>query len=539
MKIPGGLPEFDWNIHVVELWRSPALPDTVITVAMGALVALTCGWLGCFLILQGQAFLGDAISHTVLLGIVLAALVTGTTGGATLLLAALITSLLTAGLIQLLGRSSRVKPDAATGIVFTTLFALGVFLLGTLAGKAHLDAQHTLYGLLEFVSVGPTARLLGLTAPIALWQMLIVCAGLLTGLVLVYPRLLLASFDPALSAALGQRPSWLRASLLAALSLTVVASFSSVGAVLVVGLLVIPPATAFLLCQRLSHMLVVTSILGVVVAVIGYHIAAWLETTAAATMVCVAAFQFAIVFLLAPREGVLARWFRIAFRRIQAAHENLVRLLLRLGAQPDGTGQMPLRLAQASGQSVGLVRLLAVSLWIRGWVSRSQGRLALTSRGLAEAHRLDRAHRLWEAYLVSQVGVALDHVHPTAEQLEHLLDDLLIARIDDALGHPGIDPHGAPIPRLPISANRPSVFALSRLRVGESGRLVGIAPPVDPVRPGDQPVTGETDLPLGGTLHVLARDGVEETWTIAFNSGRQVVCSHTLADQLLVDLGPS
>jgi hypothetical protein len=277
----------------------------------------------------------------------------------------------------------------------------------------------------------------------------------------------------------------------------------------------------------------------VLAAVVGYHVAAWLETTAAATIVCVASIQFAVVFLLGPREGLVARWVRLTARRVHTAHENLARLLLKLGADSAGSGQPTAALAAAAGRSPGLVRVLAVSLWIRGWATWRGGRLGLTARGLAEAHRLDRAHRLWEAYLVSQVGVALDHVHPTAEELEHLLDDTLIARIDDALGHPGIDPHGALIPRLPISVNRPTVFALSRLRVGESGRLVGIAPPVDPIRPGDRPVMGETDLPLGGTVHVLARDSLDETWTIAFTSGRQVVCSHTLADQLLIDLAPA
>jgi ABC-type Mn2+/Zn2+ transport system permease subunit len=539
MTFPGGWPAFDWQTHVFDLWRFPALPDTLTTVAMGALVALACGWLGCFLILQGQSLLGDAISHTVLLGIVLAALLTGSTSGGSLLLAALLTGVLTAWLIQSLGRVSRIKPDAATGIVFTTLFALGVFLLGTLAGRAHLDPQHTLYGLLEFVSAGPRARFLGISAPVALWQMLAVCGVLLTGLLLTYSRLVLASFDPGLSAALGQRPRLWQAALLGALSLTVVVAFSSVGAVLVVGLLVIPPATAFLLCQRFSHMLVCTSLLGVLAAVVGYHVAAWLETTAAATIVCVASIQFAVVFLLGPREGLVARWVRLTARRVHTAHENLARLLLKLGADSAGSGQPTATLASAAGRSPGLVRVLAVSLWIRGWATWRGGRLGLTARGLAEAHRLDRAHRLWEAYLVSQVGVALDHVHPTAEELEHLLDDTLIARIDDALGHPGIDPHGALIPRLPISVNRPTVFALSRLRVGESGRLVGIAPPVDPIRPGDRPVMGETDLPLGGTVHVLARDSLDETWTIAFTSGRQVVCSHTLADQLLIDLAPA
>ena len=89
MTFPGGWPAFDWQTHVFDLWRFPALPDTLTTVAMGALVALACGWLGCFLILQGQSLLGDAISHTVLLGIVLAALLTGSTSGGSLLLAAL------------------------------------------------------------------------------------------------------------------------------------------------------------------------------------------------------------------------------------------------------------------------------------------------------------------------------------------------------------------------------------------------------------------------------------------------------------------
>jgi hypothetical protein len=161
-------------------------------------------------------------------------------------------------------------------------------------------------------------------------------------------------------------------------------------------------------------------------------------------------------------------------------------------------------------------------------------------RGMEEARRLDRAHRLWEAYLVQQVGLPLDHVHPSAEELEHLLDEALLARLDDLLGHPETDPHGAQIPRIPTDPGQPRRFPLSQMRTGDRGCLVGLEMTPDPAQSGENPIRAsriaELRLELGGGLQVIDRDPGKETWTVRFANGRQIVVPHPLADLLVVEL---
>src|SRR5436190_10930320 len=169
------IPPFDFHEHVLARWSGLELHDTVMTVGMGFLVAAVCGWIGCYLILQGMALLGDAISHTVLLGIVIAFLATGQVSGLAMLVGATLTGLLTTVLIEALHSTSRVKEDAAIGIVFTSLFALGVVLLSAFAGKAHIDTQHVLFGQLE-VSSGENMVLGGRDFPVALVKMAAVAA---------------------------------------------------------------------------------------------------------------------------------------------------------------------------------------------------------------------------------------------------------------------------------------------------------------------------------------------------------------------------
>jgi len=524
-----------------ELWSAAARYDTLCTLALAICVALGCAWLGCFMILRGQALLGDALSHTVLLGLVVAVLWTGSLGSGTLLLAALITAVVTAVMIQVVSGTSRVKEDAATGIVFTTLFALGVVLLSTLAPRLHLDAQHALYGNLEFVAVGEKLAILGMLLPMTLVQMAVVCLVLFALLCLFYRPLLVSSFDPQLARSLGLPVRWIHAGLLVAMSATVVGAFSSVGAILVVGLLIAPPATGFLLARRLPGMLAWASVSGILSSIIGFHLAYVWDVTAAGMIVVVACCLFGIAFLGAPGGGLVWKAIRRGRLRLQMSHENLVRTLLKWQVSTRAEPHNVSELAGELGCSPTTLGMLLTQLRWRGWVTNSRdGGLRLTERGVEEASRLDRAHRLWEAYLVHQVGLPLDHVHPSAEELEHLLDEALVARVDDALGHPETDPHGAEIPRLPSSPDQPRLFAMSRLRIGDSGHLVGLTPPVDlpvtSIARENAGVIAALQLDLGAGLSVVDRDIGEETWTIRLANGRTVVIPHELADQLLVEL---
>lgn len=534
------IPPFDFAQHVLERWGTSQLYDTASTITMAFLVAAACGWIGCYLILQGMALVGDAISHTVLLGIVVAFLLTGQVAGPAMFIGAAVTGLMTAILIETLHSTSRIKEDAAIGIVFTSLFALGVVLLSVFAGRAHIDTQHVLYGNLEVVASEPAYSIGRMTLPLPVWQMTLAAALVLGLIIAFYKELLVVSFDPQLAASLGMRPRLVRYGMMAVLSVTVVGAFNSVGAILVVAMLIAPAATAYLLTQRLAVMFVLSALTGGVSAVVGYHLSYWLEVSAAGAVVSVACVLFALAFLFAPGQGVLALAVRRLRLRMRMNQENVVRQILKLSGGRTDSAVNADQLALEIGARAFFFRQAVRSLKHRGWIespSHASASLRLTERGLIQAERLDRAHRLWETYLVQQVGLASDHVHPAAEEVEHLISEQLVERVDDALGHPAVDPHGAPIPRSQISDQVPGAYALSKLRPRDRARVVGLLEPTEPAATPPQPdpaAVAELGLTLGQTFVVVSQAPAVPSWTVAFENGRHCEIPHRLADIVLV-----
>jgi manganese/zinc/iron transport system permease protein len=536
---------FSVREHVLDLWRGPQLYDTAMTVLMGFLVAAVCGWIGCYLILQGLALLGDAISHTVLLGIVLAFLLGGSAGGAVMLVAAALTGLVTTVLIEALHSTSRIKEDAAIGIVFTSLFALGVALLGLFASRAHIDTGHVLYGNLEMVANSPAYRLGKVVVPVPLAQMAVLAALVAALILAFYKELLVVSFDPQLAASLGLRPRVVRYALMAVLSIAIVGAFESVGAILVVAMLIAPAATAYLLTRRLAFMFLYSAIAGGLSSVVGYHLAFWLDVSAAGAVVSVACALFSMAFLFSPEQGLLAGALRRWRLRLRMHQENIVRQLLKAGATVEGPSADVSWLASTLAASRFSTGWSVKALCRRGWiesVAEIPGKLRLTARGRLQAERLDRAHRLWETYLVEKVGVASDHVHPTAEEVEHLLSEQLVEEVDDALGHPTTDPHGAPIPRSPITDWAPGVFSLSKLRLGDRARIIGLTEnPAGLAAALTEPDHSTTEivelgLTLGQVLEVASHATQPPVWTVTLADGQTRDVPHRLADLILVQI---
>jgi ABC-type Mn2+/Zn2+ transport system permease subunit/Mn-dependent DtxR family transcriptional regulator len=563
-------PPFDFTEHVLARWTGEQLYDTFSTVAMAFLVAAACGWIGCYLILQGMALVGDAISHTVLLGIVVAFLVTGQITGPAIFIGAAVTGLVTTLLIEMVHSTSRVKEDAAIGIVFTSLFALGVVLLSVFAGRAHIDTQHVLYGNLELVALEPSVALGRLVMPQPVLQMAIAASLVLALIATFYKELLVVSFDPQMAASLGMRPRLVRYGMMAALSVTVVGAFNSVGAILVVAMLIAPAATAYLLTRRLPMMFLLSAIVGGVSALIGYHLSYWLVVSSAGAVVVVACFLFALAFFFAPEQGLVAAALRRLRLRVRMNQENIVRQVLKLSGGRADAAVDSRQLAQALGTGRLLFRQAVAALKFRGWIDYARDHpaaISLTGRGLAQAERLERAHRLWETYLVEQVGVASDHVHPAAEEVEHLLSEQLVERVDDALGHPVTDPHGAPIPRSQVSDQSAGTYTLSKLRAGDRARVVGLVeipqssgaapaavgvasavarpPAAEPAGPTAQPgavsaagsaAVAALGLTLGQVFTVTSQNAERRSWTIDFGEGNPHEIPHQLADLVLVHL---
>lgn len=274
----------------------------------GSLVAIACGLLGCFLILRKMAMVGDAISHAVLPGIVLAFLFTGSRDSVTMLIGAGAIGILTTFLIEFFHKKGKLQTDASIGVTFTWLFAVGVILVSAFAGKVDLDQDCVLYGEIAYVPLDLWITDSGLVmGPRVLYITGTVLIILIAFITLGYKELFLTTFDPGYASAIGISTAVWHYLLMGAVSLTTVASFESVGAILVVALLIAPPATAYMLTENLKKMLILTSLLGVVISAGGYYMAAWLDGSIAGAMASVAGLLFMLAFLFSPGNGMVAK----------------------------------------------------------------------------------------------------------------------------------------------------------------------------------------------------------------------------------------
>lgn len=272
----------------------------------GTLVAATCGILGCFLVLRKMAMVGDAISHSVLPGIAIAFLISSSRDSMLMLFGAAVLGLITVFLIQLL-QNSGLQSDASIGIVFTALFAIGVIIISRNAAHIDLDLDCVLFGEIAYVQWDTWVWNGYDMGPVAVWMLGGTLLIVLAAIGLFYKQFKLCAFDPALAAAVGIPVALFHYMLMGLVSLSTVASFESVGAILVVGMLIIPAATAYLLTDRLSMMIVYSVLTGAISATGGYYAAKWLDASIAGAMVTVAGILFVLAFILSPSHGLVAR----------------------------------------------------------------------------------------------------------------------------------------------------------------------------------------------------------------------------------------
>ncbi|MDX1353342.1 MAG: metal ABC transporter permease [Thiomicrorhabdus sp.] len=257
-------------------------------IATASLVAASCAIVGVFLILRRQALIGDAISHSVLLGIVLAFLVTESRSLPVMLTGAVLIGLLTAWLSDTLHRTSKLQSDASIGIIFTLFFALGVILVSLYAGQIDLDQECVLYGEIAFIPfdtiiVGDLKTGVDL-GPRAFWGIGVVFLIVLTSVIVGFKRLETIAFHPNLAISLGINVIFWHYFLMTLVSMTTVASFDAVGAILVVALLVIPASSAYLLAKSLKAMLWIALAYSQLAVLIGYSLAFSLDSSISASI---------------------------------------------------------------------------------------------------------------------------------------------------------------------------------------------------------------------------------------------------------------
>ena len=297
------IPPFDFQRVFVDPWTTGLNPYGWMTL-MAFLVTATCGLIGNYLILRRMALVGDAISHSVLPGLAVAYLLTSELTLPVMMLGALGAGLLTTVLIEFIHTRSRIKSDAAIGITFCTLFALGVVLINVFASRVHLDADCVLYGDLSYLS-----REGDELAPRAVTIMGGVGIAVAILIVVFYKELLVSSFDAMLAASLGFAPKLIHLALMAVLSIVIVSAFESVGAILVIATLILPGATAQLLSTRLPVCLWLSVVHAALSAVLGLHLGLWLNCSIAAAVVVAGMGLFVLAWVFAP-GGLLGKWRR-------------------------------------------------------------------------------------------------------------------------------------------------------------------------------------------------------------------------------------
>lgn len=271
-------------------------------IVTGFLVASSTGMLGNLLLLRKMSMMGDALSHAVLPGIVVAYLISGSRASVPLFVGAIIMGVLTTFLIQFFSSKGKMQADAAMGTVFTFLFAVGVILVTRFAGEADIDADCVLHGELAFVPL-QTASFLGIEAPSAVWTLLVLFAFIQGVFWIGYKGWLLTSFNPEYAQSMGIRTMIWHYALMAATSIATVVSFESVGAILVIAFLVVPAATAYLLTTKLPLMTVLILAQGLLSAVGGYFLSDVLEASISASMAVISFLLFALAFLWSKKKG--------------------------------------------------------------------------------------------------------------------------------------------------------------------------------------------------------------------------------------------
>ncbi len=291
---------------------------------VAAVVATACVLPGVFLVLRRMALMSDAISHAVLPGIVLMFFVVHKLDSPLLIAGAVLMGVLTVTLTELLQKTKLVQEDAAIGTVFPVLFSIGVILVSRYAGDVHLDTDAVLTGDIAFA---PLDRLkiggvdLG---PQSLIVMGVICLLNVALIALFYKELKLATFDPGLAAALGLSPALIHYGLMLVTSITVVGAFNSVGSILVVALMIAPPAAAYLLTNRLSYMIFISVIIGIISAIGGYWCAVQLDASIAGAMATMSGVCFFLAFIFSPDRGMLPIILRHRRQKRQFAAQMLL-----------------------------------------------------------------------------------------------------------------------------------------------------------------------------------------------------------------------
>jgi manganese/zinc/iron transport system permease protein len=429
---------------VSDLFRLITLqdPNTRVVLLGVALLSIACALVGTFAVLRRRALVADAVAHASLPGVCAAYFVVGDRSFPAFLLGALAFGLLAAGCIALLRDTTRLKEDAIIAVVLSVFFGLGIAMSRIIQN----DPAGSRAGLDSFLfgkAAGMTRQDVLLVGIVALVALALVLALL--------KELTLLGFDRDFAASIGRPVLLLDLLLLALICLCTVIGLPAVGAILIVAMLVIPPAAARFWSDRLPVVLAVAGAFGLVSGVVGTCLSALFERVSAGpSIVLCAATLFAVSMFVAPQRGVLPALLRRHALRRRILVENLLRALHELdeSREAPSPGTLALRRTWTPAQLRRAIDLARRMGYVAPSPSHAPGApVSLTETGARRAAEVVRAHRLWELFLIDHASIAPDHVDRDADALEHLLPSDAIADLENRLREQGRLP--VPLPASP------------------------------------------------------------------------------------------
>ena len=505
---------YQWFVEIHQ--ANPYLIKALLT---GLLVTTVCSVIGCYIVLRRTSFLADALSHSMLAGVVAGYLVMKVlfneeAHALGMLVGSIASGIFTVAVIGFVSRKSRVKDDAVIGVMYTGIFALGGVLASRFSEYVHVDVYHFVIGSILGVSDSD------------LRMMAVVTIVVLTFVILAFRQLQLISFDRVMAASIGVNVVLLDYMLTTCTAMVVVTGVQVVGIIQVVGLLIAPGATAYLLCDRLKNMIWVAILFGWSGFLIGYYLSEQLNVSPGGMIVVVCTVQFLLVFLVAPRYGLLAGWQR----RWRAIPQQLIEDILGVIMRSDDEQATIAEISQRIEYRADRIRKAIQSLARQEMLLVDDDIISFTDEGRQQARRLLRAHRLWESYL-QHLGVAEEELHDRAHVLEHVHDEDTVDYLDDKLGHPLFDPHGAEIPEDFVHLVPGEEVRVAILREDHRGEIVRV-------------IGGNTGgLEVGMQIIVGPREDNSQMWVITvidqdWTQG-VVRLNHAQADSVIVKLQAS
>jgi manganese/zinc/iron transport system permease protein len=393
-------------------------------------LGIACGLIGSFMLLRKRSLMADAVSHATLPGIALAFMTMVAWGGSGkwlpgLLLGAALSGLLGMGIVLTIGRYTRIKEDAALGIVLSVFFGMGVALLGLVQKMSKGSAA----GLESFI-YGKTASMLTSDAIL----IGVVAAVSIAVVVALFKEFCLLCFDQDFAAAQGYPVGKLDVLLMTLVVLVTVIGLQAVGLILVIALLIIPPAAARFWTEKLMPMTVIAALFGGLGGAFGAALSAVVpKLPAGAVIVLTNSFLFLLSMVFGSARGVLVRYRQHRSLSRKVGHQHLMRALFE-------------RTEDQDRESVGLEELLSCRSWSsarlksllgaanrKGFIRTSDQDVWLSPSGEEQASRIVRNHRLWELYLINYADIAPSHVDRDADRVEHVLDPNTVARLEELL----------------------------------------------------------------------------------------------------------